>query len=299
VRSKHTIASSFVSTLMEMEASDLAHEMVNFQSRFLLGKKNGSAPKYKIVIDACVVRNEIRRYLSTSGKPTFIQEANRSGIAEIHAPRWLETELKNSTLPSLYKTENISTRILDRAAEEILGEIKIHENYSHPITENAPPTADVKDEPYVRLATDLDALGVFTTDKGFREKYQINAFKEDKVLQMRQLARLLNCEIQILNAGNIGISISATFFEDASKEAAKILKKVPPSHLILGGFAIAGGAYFYLKHTKHGRDNRRRYLDNTLNVAAKGFNVLADFRKQVHNTRIQSAEFKELIEQRA
>lgn len=216
-------------------------------------QSNRSLPNYSIVIDACIMRNEIRRYIRADKKLTFIQETHRSGVGVIHAPKWLETELETSTLPSLYKTEGISPRVLARVAEQLIEEINIHASYSEPLeSAHLAQGVDIKDEPYVRLARDIDALGVLTRDKGF-SKYQINTFQEDIVKHMQYIARLLNAEVQIRTAGKLTTTVTVNMAGELLKASTIPIKKVPKPYLIGGGLAVAGGAYYFFTQTKTGR----------------------------------------------
>jgi len=172
-----TFASSLLEKLLHDDASRLREGLSYENSLGFPSASHAAIPNYKVVIDACVVRNEIRRHIAIVGKPTFIQEVHRSGVGEIYAPKWIETELETSTLPSLYKSEGISPRILQRLAESILEELVIPTGYDKPRDGCLPNGVDIKDEPYARLAKDINALGVLSWDKGFK-KYHVNAFKE-------------------------------------------------------------------------------------------------------------------------
>jgi len=231
-----------------LQSKKAFEDQIGFPSR-----SNRSLPNYSIVIDACVMRNEIRRYLGTDKKLTFIQETHRSGVGAIHAPKWLETELEASTLPSLYKTERISPRVLTRVAEQLLEEINVHASYSEPLqSPHLEQGVDIKDEPYVRLARDIDALGVLTRDKGF-SKYQINTFQEDIVKQMQYIARLLNAEIQIRTAGKLTTTVTINIAGELLKSSTLPVKSIPKTYLVGGGLMVAGGAFYFFTQTETGR----------------------------------------------
>ena len=290
-------ASSLLEKLLNEDASRLREDFSYENSLGFRSSRKTSIPNYKVVIDACVMRNEIRRYISTVGKPTFIQEVHRSGVGEIYAPKWIKTELITSTLPSLYKSEGVSPRILERLAESLLEEIVIPSGYDKPRSDNLPDGVDVKDEPYARLAMDINALGVLSWDKGFK-KYHVNAFKEDVLRQMQHMARLLNSEIQIRTAGKLGTIVSTNVIGEAGKSSYNLIKKAPKEALIIGGIAVGGAALIYLTKTNHGRTNRKRYLDMSLGVVSKAFNFYMEFQNEIQEIQYETARLKVLIEDR-
>lgn len=290
-----TFASSLLGKLLNDDASRLREGLSYENSLGFPSARTTSIPTYKIVIDACVVRNEIRRHISTVGKPTFIQEVHRSGVGEIYAPKWIESELETSTLPSLYKSEGISPRILERLAESLLEEIVIPTGYDNPRKDNLPDGVDVKDEPYARLAKDINALGVLSWDKGFK-KYHVNAFREDVLRQMRHMARLLNSEIQIRTAGKLGTIVTSNVIGEAGKSSYNLLKKVPREALIIGGVAASGAALIYLTQTNHGRANRKRYLDMSLGAVNSAFKFYMEFQNKIKEIQNKTASLKMLIE---
>lgn len=292
-----TFASSLLDKLLNDDASRLRESLSYENSLGFPSASKTSIPNYKVVIDACVMRNEIRRYISMEGKPTFIQEVHRSGVGEIYAPKWIETELETSTLPSLYKSEGISPRILERLTESLLEQIVIPTGYDKPRTGRFPDGVDLKDEPYARLATDINALGVLTWDKGFK-KYHVNAFKEDVIRQMRHMARLLNSEIQIRTAGKLGTIVTSNVIGEAGKSSYNLIKKVPKEAIVIGGIAASGAALIYLTKTNHGRANRKRYLDMSLGAFSTAFKFYMEFQNEIKEIQNETASLKGLIEDR-
>ena len=292
----NTFASSLLEKLLNEDASRLREGFSYENSLGFPSAQKTSIPNYKIVIDACVMRNEIRRYISAVGNPTFIQEVHRSGVGEIYAPKWIETELITSTLPSLYKSEGVSPRILERLAESLLEEIIIPSGYDKPEANNLPEGVDTKDEPYARLARDINALGILSWDKGFK-KYHVSTFKEDVLRQMQHMARLLNSEIQIRTAGKLGTIVTTNVVGEAAKTSYDLIKKVPRKALIIGGIAAGGAGLIYLTKTNHGLTNRRRYLDMSLDLVGKAFEFYMEFQNEIKIIQNETASLKALIEE--
>ena len=289
---KNNFISKIFDQMMTEDASRLQSKKAFEDQIGFPSQSNRSLPNYSIVIDACVMRNEIRRYLGADKKLTFIQETHRSGVGVIHAPKWLETELEASTLPSLYKTERIPPRVLARVAEQLLEEINVHASYREPLqSAHLAQGVDIKDEPYVRLARDIDALGVLTRDKGF-SKYQINTFQEDIVKHMQYIARLLNAEIQIRTAGKLTTTVTVNMAGELLKASTLPIKRIPKTYLVGGGLVVAGGAYYFFTQTKTGRKQAKAIgsiamtgLKNLSELYINGINQFALVDQQIADLR--------------
>lgn len=270
---KHTVVSDYIQTLMRSEAIDVP--ALQSSEAHYFGHST-ELPRYDIVIDACSMRNEIRRYLDIESGRTFIEEVHASRIGQVHAPRWIETELETSVLPKLYKVARVSPRILDRAAEHLLEGIHVHQSYDTPIYENLPNDVDPKDEPYARLARDINALGILSWDNGF-SKYEVRAFKEEVVRHIQHLARLSKVKIEIRIAGKSAVVVPAILIGEAAKTAPALIRKVP-TPLLIGG-SILG--LWYLTSTDSGRKNAKK-LRNLISAGAKGaFDLYADGHRQL------------------
>jgi len=284
--------SNLFDQMMTEDASSLQSKKTFEDEMGFPSQGNRSLPNYSIVIDACVMRNEIRRYIGADKKLTFIQETHRSGVGVIHAPKWLETELETSTLPSLYKIEGISPRVLARVAEQLIEEINVHASYNEPLQSiHLAQGVDIKDEPYVRLARDIDALGVLTRDKGF-SKYKINTFQEDIVKHMQYIARLLNAEIQIRTAGKLTTTVTVNMAGELLKASTKSVRNIPKPYLVGGGLVIAGGAYYFFTQTETGRKKAKAIgaiamtgLKNLSEFYMNGVNQFALVDRQIAELR--------------
>ncbi len=293
---EESISKKMIKHLLGQDASNLLNSHRYESSLGFSSKPSHTITSYRIVIDACVMRNEIRRYISLEGRPTFIQEVNRSGVGQVHAPRWIETELEASTLPSLYKSERISPRILSRIAETLLEEITIPTGYDSPIDANLPENVDLKDEPYVRLANDIDALGILSWDKGF-DKYFVQTFREDVIKQMQHLARLLNAAVQVRTAGEITTIVSANAIDELYQASVKAFKKLPKEAIIVGGLVGGAAALFYFTQTEHGRRNRHRYLELGKLGVGKAFTALISMQNELQLIEEEKAALIKCIEE--
>lgn len=293
---EESISKNMIRHLLGQDASNLQKSHEYESTLGFLSRPNHTLPSYRIVIDACVMRNEIRRYISLEGRPTFIQEVNRSSVGQVHAPGWIETELEASTLPSLYKSERISPRILSRIAETLLEEITIPTGYEAPVDTNLPENVDLKEEPYVRLAKDINALGILSWDKGF-DKYFVQTFREDVIRQMQHLARLLNAAVQVRTAGKITTIVSANAVDEIYQASMKALKKLPKEAVVIGGIAGGAAALYYFTQTEHGRRNRHRYLELAKLGVGKAFAALINVQNELQLIEKEKAALVQCIEE--
>lgn len=130
----------------------------------MLMASTGAIPRFPIVIDANALVRAMLQRLRYPGRGTLIEELTRATILEVHAPRWLEIEMR-SAIPQVAASSGFTEHELWRVFESYRAMIKWDDNFASPGRHGCDP----KDVPYVVLAEKIGAVGIFTNDRHIAE----------------------------------------------------------------------------------------------------------------------------------
>ena len=197
----------------------------------------GEIPRFRIVIDANEVVSALLYRLQhpERGRP-LLDELIRASLLEVHAPRWLEVELK-SVIPKVAAELGLAAAALWKEFEDYRPKFHWDEALCAP---GANGSCDPKDEPYVFLAEKIGAVGIYSNDSHISK---LGGHRLDRgfIIATRDYARSA--------AKSIGSRVSGLMIPTAAFMAAigivvvvaKGITRMPPGVRValFGGLALA------------------------------------------------------------
>jgi hypothetical protein len=120
----------------------------------------GEIPRFRIVIDACEMVHALLYHLKYPERgPPLLNELIRADLLEVHAPRWLETEM-HSAIPQAAESSGFS----EGALWDIFETYRPKLLWDETLRTAGSSGCDPKDVPYIVLAEKIAAVGIFTND---------------------------------------------------------------------------------------------------------------------------------------
>ena len=234
--------------------------------------------RFRIVVDANSILRDlywIHKKRKNKNARSDLREIIDSGVAIAFAPHALERE--------------VIARFAFFSAEYGIPEGDLHTTWSEyrKVIRWLEPTRskqrtsterDPSDAPYVALALQIGAVGVYTHDKDY-ESFAVRSIDKGIVLQMRTYARLTATDLTIKVGGASAVLVSATVLLEAFRFGKKIwagFRTLPESaQLVIGGLIV--GLLVY--------EPTRRWLTAKLKVAGDfAFSALVATLETAANT---------------
>jgi hypothetical protein len=148
----------------------------------------GSFAQFHVVIDANVVMADLlQRVRYPSRGATAIEELVRSTVFVVHAPRWLETEIRQSAVPQVAAKLKLPIAELEARWNEYRSLIQWDDSLREPNCAAA-RCCDSADLPYVWLEHKISACGIVSRDAHI-SKLGGHRLSLDFVLSSRAYAR--------------------------------------------------------------------------------------------------------------
>ncbi len=186
----------------------------------------GKIAQFKIVIDANVaIADLLLKHKYPERRQTAIEETVKSSALSLHAPRWLDTEMVESTIPKVAKKKKIPEPVLLALWSDYKQQIVFDETLSMP-EENLPDGLDAKDVPYVSLQKSIEAVAVLSRDVDL-EALGGKTVKLQFVLSLREYARSATRAISLKVGGTFVAAISIGALVELVKGVGAALSRMP------------------------------------------------------------------------
>jgi len=199
----------------------------------------GGVKQYKIVFDANMVLADMKFMFENPNQPTLLETLAKQTIITPCAPGWLVSELKcgTSVKEFLRAQPHMCSEDLWRQWPRILQHLKIDKSYAYPLRARLCGSPDLKDEPYISMANDLNALGVLSRDKGC-SGLNLRHLRRGDIRPLGELADLLESIVGV-RLFLFGVPIAGTYGLAAGAGALyKQAGKLPTA----GKYALGGAA---------------------------------------------------------
>jgi hypothetical protein len=197
----------------------------------------GEIPRFRIVIDANEVVSALLYRLQhpQRGRP-LLDELIHATLLEVHAPRWLEVELR-SVIPKVAAEMGLAAAALWKEFEDYRPKFHWDEAIC---SAGADGSCDPKDEPYVVLAEKVGAVGIYSNDSHISK---LGGHRLDRgfIIASRDYAR---SAAKSIGSRVSGLMIPTSAFMVAIGIVVAVVKgiaRLPPGLrlAVLGGVALA------------------------------------------------------------
>jgi predicted nucleic acid-binding protein len=223
----------------------------------------GDIATFRVVVDANFVIRDLLQMVKYPERTTALVELVKATVFEVHAPRWLDTEMM-SAIEKAAKKRKVSSWVLIAKWLEYRELLKWDDELAAPPAANA-LVCDPKDLPYVQLERKIGAVGILSEDKHIR-KLGGHPLKLEFALTARGYARY---EVQAISARIAGQAIPVFMIWTAAtllRQAARAFARLSPAAqgLIILGVVVA------LTHP-----TSRKWIAEQAEMIGKGLSVVA------------------------
>lgn len=199
----------------------------------------GDLLQYAVVVDANIAIGDLLHKHKFPQRQAAIEETIRAGALRVHAPRWLDEEMKNSAIPAVAARRKISEPALQELWIGYREQLVWDERFNSP--EEFSGTSDnPKDMPYVALQSVVSAAGVLTKDHGIAALGG-KPLALDFVFCVREYARATTVCVGIRLGGTIIGWLSVAALLECIRGLASVAGRLPPwakAILVVGAFAV-------------------------------------------------------------
>jgi len=207
--------------------------------------------QFRVILDAnSMLQALMYRERHPDRGPTALEELIRSTILEVHAPRWLDTEMPSAIAQAAAK-RGLSAERLSRHWLELRPLLKWDESLSVAASKNC---CDRKDVPYVILECKVDADGILSEDHHIRALGG-HALKHEFLLTTRDFARAIVTTVSLRTFGTILPAAALLALVDLIRNVVRWFAALPPP---VQALIIVGGAAALL------HPDSRKWLSETL-----------------------------------
>lgn len=214
--------------------------------------------RLRVVVDAnCVVQSLIYRQRNPNCRATALEETVKSTVLEVHAPRWLDLEMR-SAIAHAAERQRLSPVALWARWEELRPLLIWDDSLAGPDYEQV-DCCDPKDVAYVELERKIGAAGILSKDRHIR-KLGGHALDQDFLLDAKRYARAAGVSVSIRVCGVLISAVTLKVAADAVLSICRLFARLPPAAqglLVLGGIAA-------VLHPQS-----RRWLGNRLELLAE------------------------------
>lgn len=205
----------------------------------------GAIARFKLVIDANFVLADLRyRGKHPMRGPTALEELVRSTVFEVHAPRWLETEIAKH-LPLIAQKSGLDLNALQQ--HWLQYQALLHWNDSLFAPDYGSHCEDPKDLPYVRLAARIGAFGILTVDSDIAAMGG-HMLPRDFVISARLYARAATVSFSLRALGITLSGLSLQALLSMVQTATRKFLALPEAARL----ALVAGFLLMLVHPGHG-----------------------------------------------
>ena len=186
----------------------------------------GDLLHYTVIIDAnFVVSDLLRKHKRPELGRTAVEELVESSVLDVYAPRWLDLEMTESTIPQVAKAQDIPEDELQARWLEYREQLVWDDSVGGP--EEFDDSSNADDMPYVALQDAISAAGILTKDKGV-SKIGGNVLTLAFVLTVRTYARASVYSVGIRVGGTLVGWISVSALIEGVRGMASLVSRMPP-----------------------------------------------------------------------
>jgi hypothetical protein len=243
----------------------------------------GEIFQFCIVLDAnMAIGDLLHKYKKPHIQKTALEECMQSSVIRVCAPRWLDTEMVQSTIPQVAKKQGIPEPALQALWATYRLQIEWSDKHAQP---GAPinDQVDHKDIPYAAVQHECHADGILSHDRGI-ERAGGNRLTFQFVLSARTYARATVCSMTISVSGTIVTSFGVQALAELAKQVSGAVGRLPDGVKLLLLAAIAAA----LLHPT----SRRVILENVAKINAvwsEVWPILAGLMNQAAESRKEAA----------
>ncbi|NVK17766.1 MAG: hypothetical protein HWE30_03635 [Methylocystaceae bacterium] len=203
-----------------------------------LQKIVGLPTSFKVVLDANMAAADLLHKIKRPDvSETSIEECAIAGVLEVHAPRWLDHEMTNSTIPQLAKKKKMDEVELQAMWVNYKQIVQWDESLLEPPSEES-SHSDHKDVPYVELQEKIDAIGILSRDKHIGELGG-RKLKLEFVMSARRYARAETVQMSLHIGGVIIGTISLEALKAIIGGIKNIYDAIPPALKVIAFVFVA------------------------------------------------------------
>lgn len=219
---------------------------------------NSGLIRLRVVVDAnCVVQSLIYLERHPACRATALEETVKSSVLEVHAPRWLDLEMR-SAIAQAAERRRLSSTALWARWEELRPQLIWDDSLVGPDYEQV-DCCDPKDVAYVELEQKIGAAGILSKDRHIR-KLGGHTLDQNFLLDAKKYARAAGVSVSIRVGGVLISAVTLKVAADAVQSICRLFARLPPAAqglLVLGGIAA-------VLHPQS-----RRWLTNRLELLAE------------------------------